>query len=356
LRNLTTEAILIKVQADNSGNGGFMAGKTGRKSVKKPVRNGSPVLPSYIKLLILGVIGLVIILAGVQIYILTAGRLVMPPSVAAPIVLSWGEVGTKPGAFNTCRDVACDAEGNVYVADTLNFRIQKFSGQGKFIKQWGGQGADGGQFGQSGPCSVSVDPSGGVWVLDWTNNDVVHFDGQGQYLGRFRGGFYGPQALQVDGKGSIWVANAGGPDIHKFDPEGGLLGRYGRNGTGKGEIREPKGVAVDVDGGFYVVDAGNRRIQKFNKDGRYVARYKPPQKSGASFMKCVISPKGYLWVTDESGRIWVFDKDLKPRKVLTEPVEEPFGGLNGIAFDGAGSVFVTNHRSHRVIKLGSIPE
>src|SRR5947207_5530307 len=48
---------------------------------------------------------------------------------------SWGEPGDKPGQFNTPHSIAVDAQGNVYVADRGNRRIQVFEGEGKVLRQ-----------------------------------------------------------------------------------------------------------------------------------------------------------------------------------------------------------------------------
>ena len=50
-------------------------------------------------------------------------------------LMSWGEPGDRPGQFNTPHSIAVDAEGNVYVADRGNRRIQVFDGDGKFLRQ-----------------------------------------------------------------------------------------------------------------------------------------------------------------------------------------------------------------------------
>ena len=49
-------------------------------------------------------------------------------------VKSWGTRGDKPGEFNTPHSIAADAQGNIYVADRFNRRIQVFDGNGKFLR------------------------------------------------------------------------------------------------------------------------------------------------------------------------------------------------------------------------------
>jgi DNA-binding beta-propeller fold protein YncE len=47
---------------------------------------------------------------------------------------SWGDRGNKPGEFNTPHNIAADAQGNIYVADRFNRRIQVFDGDGNFLR------------------------------------------------------------------------------------------------------------------------------------------------------------------------------------------------------------------------------
>ena len=51
-------------------------------------------------------------------------------------LLSWGAFGTDPGEFNVVHNIACDADGFVYIADRENYRIQVFDTDGKFVAQW----------------------------------------------------------------------------------------------------------------------------------------------------------------------------------------------------------------------------
>ena len=79
-------------------------------------------------------------------------------------IRKWGSLGSGNGQFDTPSGVAVDPSGNVFVTDLNNFRIQKFTNTGTFIKEWG--------IGSPGNTSVdvAVDPSGNVFVATDVNS------------------------------------------------------------------------------------------------------------------------------------------------------------------------------------------
>src|SRR5205823_1205028 len=78
---------------------------------------------------------------------------------------TWGSAGSGDGQFAYPGGVAVDGSGNVFVADTGNDRVQKFTNTGTFLTKWGSPGTGDGQF--SLPEGVAVDGSGNVFVTDW---------------------------------------------------------------------------------------------------------------------------------------------------------------------------------------------
>jgi len=77
------------------------------------------------------------------------------------------------GEFDSPRNVGVDSAGNVYVADRLNDRIQKFDNDGEFLAAWGMTGTDDGEFDQ--PAGVAGDAFGNVYVADSVNHRVQKF-------------------------------------------------------------------------------------------------------------------------------------------------------------------------------------
>lgn len=77
---------------------------------------------------------------------------------------------TGPGQFDAPFGVAVDAEGNVYIADTGNHRIQKLSPAGQPLAQWGSRGDGPGQF--NNPLSLALDGQGNVYVAEAGNHRI----------------------------------------------------------------------------------------------------------------------------------------------------------------------------------------
>src|SRR5262249_7126382 len=105
---------------------------------------------------------------------------------------SWGAQGAADGQFQEPWGVAVAPNGNVYVADTWNHRIQYFDPSGKFLGKWGKLGDAKGRTDTDqgifwGPRSIAINPQGEVYVTDTGNKRVQVFDLQGNFLRMFGG-------------------------------------------------------------------------------------------------------------------------------------------------------------------------
>jgi len=87
---------------------------------------------------------------------------------------------TTPGDFAKPTGVAVDKDGNLYVADTLNDRIEVFDADGQFLRTWGKNGDGPGYFAR--PKGVTVDSDGHIWVADGMQDRVQVFTNEGQLL------------------------------------------------------------------------------------------------------------------------------------------------------------------------------
>jgi tripartite motif-containing protein 71 len=85
-----------------------------------------------------------------------------------------GSAGSGDGQFNYPQNIAIDANGNLYVADTGNNRIEKFDTNGVYLSQFGSFGSGNGQFNY--PVGLAFDLHGHVYVSDVANNRIQKFD------------------------------------------------------------------------------------------------------------------------------------------------------------------------------------
>ena len=107
--------------------------------------------------------------------------------------------------------VTVDREGNVYVADTLNSRVQVFDAEGNYLKKYGERGDAWGMFDK--PKGVALDSFGNLYVVDSGWSNVQLFNSEGQIL-LFFGGFgpipgmmKNPTAIDIDAHDRIYVAD-----------------------------------------------------------------------------------------------------------------------------------------------------
>lgn len=102
---------------------------------------------------------------------------------AGPTFMKIGSQGTKSGEFKQPCSVITDKEGNIYVTDFVNCRVQKFDALGKHLEDFGSRGSKDGQF--QNPCGILVDANGIIIVSDWDNHRVQLFSPEGKFIGKF---------------------------------------------------------------------------------------------------------------------------------------------------------------------------
>lgn len=111
---------------------------------------------------------------------------------------------TTEGNFGAPFAAAVDKEGNLYVSDMLNNRVQVFDADGNFVRSWGKIGDAAGQFGR--PKGIAVDSDGHIWVADQALDRVTIFGNKGELLLAF--GTHGKIASQFKGLVGITIDKA----------------------------------------------------------------------------------------------------------------------------------------------------
>ncbi len=286
---------------------------------------------------------------------------------------AFGSAGTEPGQFNAPRGLAIAKDGSIYVADSRNNRIQHFSPDGKVLNIWGtfaDQSTGNAPIGTfNEPWGVAVGPDGSVYVSDTWNHRIQKFSADGKPVkmwGVFGtaetpGALYGPRGISVDASGKVYVADTGNKRIVVYDSDGNILTLFGSEGFDPGQFSEPVDVKVDSQGKLYVTDTWNQRIQVLETlDGINYTSTKQWPVSGWNSQSLdnkpflAIRPNGHILVTDPEGyRVIEFNNDGGFAGLWGQfgTDNSSFGLPSGIAVDSDGNIWVADSGNNRLMKF-----
>jgi PKD repeat protein len=262
-----------------------------------------------------------------------------------------GDGGQATSAqLNNPSDVAVDAQGNLYIADTQNHKIRKVSGG--IITTVAGTGTagplgDGGQATSAQlnkPSDVAVDAQGNLYIADYNNNRIRKVSGGiiTTVAGTGTAGPLGdggqatsaqlndPEGVAVDAQGDLYIADAGNHKIRKVS--GGVITTVAGTGTagffGDGgqatsaQLQFPDGVEADAQGNLYIADTSNSRVRKVS---------------------------GGVITTVAGTGVASFSGDGGPASAAA--LKFPYH----VGLDAVGSVYIADTGNHRVRKIANAP-
>ncbi|AXS83650.1 MULTISPECIES: NHL repeat-containing protein [Marinobacter] len=185
-----------------------------------------------------------------------------------------GGPGEEPGQFNAPGGVAVAGNGDLFVADFYNHRVQHLRADGSFVKQWGTTGETGKSAGQfTYPTDVTFADDRTLYVADGYGNRVQSFDTGGDFLHKWGGpfalGIYGPlkgwlttaTSIAVGPEGNIFVADFYNDRIQKFAADGDYLTAFGSEPENPGHTA--MAVAIESDGTVWSVNFADNRVEKW---------------------------------------------------------------------------------------------
>ena len=234
--------------------------------------------------------------------------------------LIFGTAGSEAGQFTSPRGLAVAPDGSIYVADTGNHRIQHFASDGSFFNAWGSFAAGDnlspaptGTFNE--PWSLAVGPDGSVYVADTWNHRIQKFTASGEFITTWGYGisqtgdpfgFYGPRGIAVNADGNVFVTDTGNKRIIVFDSQGSYITQIGSAGFAPGQFDEPVGISVDEQGRLFVADTWNQRIQILTPDetGNYL-----PERSWEVVGWYGTSLNNYPYITAREGKVFASDPE-----------------------------------------------
>lgn len=291
----------------------------------------------------------------------------------------YGPGGNLNPKFLRPYDIALDELGNIYVTDIDANRVCVFTRHGRFLREFGQTGLANPAPGVTAtwrpggllwPTGIDVGSDGNVYVADSGNGRIEVFDAKGNFL-RFLPPedspvkLNRPLALDVF-KDRIYVVERG--HLYVFTTKGGFVKQLAQSGREPGSLDGPTGIKVAEDGTIYVTDGLNMTLTAFKPDGtvRWSAGSVPA--SALEKNRLFGSPAGVD--TDEKGRVFVVDSlhfsihvyDRDGQKLMEAgsigKTEGTFYFPRGIAVAPNGLVYVADSNNARVqaIRLKELTE
>ena len=185
--------------------------------------------------------------------------------------------------------MAIDSQGNVFVANQLNYSISKFDSSGTLLATIGSAAS------LNYPMGLALDSAGTLYAANYGSgpaaNSVARFDAGGNFVASMTAQIDRPVGVAVDTSGHLFVGNWFLNTVSKFDASGTVLASIGSSTT----ITNPGGLVTSATGELYVANEGSGVISLFDAAGSYQSSIG----AGAS----LLSPAGIA--SDRLGNLYV---------------------------------------------------
>jgi len=268
------------------------------------------------------------------------------------------------GGLGGATDIAIDSTGSVYVTNSDNNTVTKYTPLGAVDSHSPFSGN-----GLGDPFGLAIDSSDQVWVGSWNTSEISGFTSTGATATNspFSGnGINDPFWIAFDSSGNLWITNFGNNTISEFSSAGGAL--Y-NSPSGSGGLNGPDGVCIGngIGADIWVTNpdgVSGITVSRFTYSGAPVSGgYTASGMVGP--IKCAIDANGSIWTANYGGASSTSSGITEFRYISGAYTGTTFtgGGSNGtyggsyaIAIDGAGHVWVANYGPGEASNTGSITE
>ncbi len=323
----------------------------------------------------------------------------------------FGKAGTGNGQFSTPNGIAVDSSSFIWVVDSGNNRLEKFTSAGVFVAAYGSAGSGNNQF--SNPTDVAINPtSKEIYVTDTGNNRIEQFTSAGVFvktfgtLGSGAGQLKSPSDLTIDSSGNVWVADTGNHRIEKFSSSGGYLTAMTGSGflatprgiavsgsvvyvsetsydvvfelsistgevfeclceggleagSGNGQFNEPGSIAIDGSGRIFVSDGKNNRFQVFSSAGVFIKAYGSVGTGGGQLTEptgLFVDSAGNVQVADHANRVQKWEPDAKQTSPpAPDPTTAVWTAIYHVPISGTGAPYEMNAAAVSKWAQSSVP-
>lgn len=271
-------------------------------------------------------------------------------SMNGDFIAEWGiDAGSGDGQLQIPTAIAIDTNGNIYIVEYANERVQKFDSSGNFLMKWGTPGKGEGHF--SRPNCIAIDKSGKVYVLDASY--VQKFTPEGQFLARWKAKSR-PSGIALDSQSNVYVTCMGSHSVQKFDNSGKEISKWVNTASEDNQLISPKSIALDSSSNIFVADTKNNRIQRFDSEVNFLSNLGGELWPGVASLATDASGNLYVacWEPDEVQK-YNPDGKLIGRWGSTGNGDGQFSYVPAIAVGPSGNVYMADSGNCRVQKFTS---
>lgn len=188
------------------------------------------------------------------------------PMLKVTFIMAFGEKGEQQGQFMQPGGIAADANGNIYVADTGNNRLQKFDSSGKLLAITGGFGWNSEQFQQ--PMDICSGNSLDFYIADRDNSRIERYNKKMHYISSLYSNealeeklqFTFPVSLSMSIHGELFIIDSDYTRILKFNAQFDPAASFGDFDWGRGALDKPAQIHVSRNDQVFVSDQGKQCI------------------------------------------------------------------------------------------------
>ncbi len=250
--------------------------------------------------------------------------------------------------------VAIDANGNIYIADSSNDRVRRVDAVTGNIETIAGGGHPADDVGDGGagtdarlafPRAVALDAAGKLYIADTYNSRIRKWDpatkiittvvGNGDYGGgdgkvATEAGLYAPRAIAFDRAQNLFVHDGSNSSVRRVDAKTQIITTIAGGGTFVGDgltatsaiLSAPRGLAVDGKGNLFIADSGHTVVRKVDATTHVISTF-----------------------------AGILNKYYGDRPDGVDATAAPVGGVNDVAVNDAGEVFIADPHGGRIMKV-----
>jgi len=257
-------------------------------------------------------------------------------ALQAQLFKEQGRITGDEKAFNQPQAVSVSVDGNIYVVDSGNNRIQLFDKRGQFLRTIGGFGFKDDQFDY--PTDIWTRSLINIYVADYNNYRIQRYDRGFNFIFSLKSDeaneiefqFEEIKSCALNSNNDLFILEHGENKIIKINRHGKTERSFGSYESGEGELREPQQLDILKNKFLLVSDAGQKAILVFDFFGNFIQRI-----SHSDFKRpaglCVLDDGSVILADEEAKQLFLISPNFSELKTIQLTTNKPVSRIMDVA-------------------------